>query len=273
MKKIPFVKMHGAGNDFVFLTRENFKGAITSRLAQLLLDRHFGIGGDQLLVLTPGPVPRLEFYNSDGSTAEMCGNGTRAVAAYLREKKGLHQNFKIQTKTRLIGITLSPRSLEVDMGEPVLEGRSIPVKAQGPVMDLPFKVAGKNFKIHCLSMGNPHCVIFVKNVDTFPVHEVGPLIERHPFFPRRVNVEFVEVKSRSLVKARVWERGAGETLACGTGACAIGVASARFGKTAGSLQVDLPGGRLGVRWGLDNRVYLTGPTETTYSGQFLLGSH
>ena len=273
MKKISFVKMHGAGNDFVFLTRENFKSAVTPQLAQRLLDRHFGIGGDQLLLLTPGKkgvTPKLEFYNSDGSTAEMCGNGTRAAAAYLVQKKGLHKNFHIQTQTRLIGIGVSKSSIEVDMGEPIFEGRKIPVKAKGPIVNRVLNVSGKKFYIHSLSMGNPHCVIFVDDVEDYAVQKWGPLIENHPFFSRRVNVEFVEIKNRSHVKARVWERGAGETLACGTGACAIGVAAARFGKTTRQIKIDLPGGQLGVRWGEDNHVYLTGPTETTYTGHFFL---
>ncbi len=284
MKKIKFTKMHGAGNDFVFLSRDKFKGTVTPKLAQRLLDRHFGIGGDQLLVLTAnnGGAPRLDFYNSDGSMAEMCGNGTRAAAAYLRESKGFKKDFSIKTRTRMIGIRLTGRAVEVDMGEPVLEGKKIPVKASGEVENYllrfphPKSLSTKwrgtkgEARIHCVSMGNPHCVIFVKNVDKFPVREIGPLIENHPFFPRRVNVEFVELKSRSHVKARVWERGAGETLACGTGACAIGVAAARAGKTGRSIKIDLPGGQLGVRWGEDNHVYLTGPTETTYSGEFLL---
>ncbi len=273
MKKINFVKMHGAGNDFVFLSADKFKGKVTPALARVLLDRHFGIGGDQLIYLANGKSkaqPRLAFYNSDGSQAEMCGNGTRAAAAYLRDQKGYRKDFTFQTQTRKIGIRITGRKIDVDMGEPVLEGTKIPVKAKGPVIARPFSIAGKDFRIHCVSMGNPHCVIFVNDVDAFPVREIGPLIERHPFFPKRVNVEFVEVKSRTHVKARVWERGAGETLACGTGACAIAVAAARFGKTGRNVKIDLPGGQLGVRWAQDNHVFLTGPTATTYTGQFLL---
>ncbi|MCG3204999.1 MAG: Diaminopimelate epimerase [Elusimicrobia bacterium] len=273
MKKIPFVKMHGAGNDFVFLNRDNFKGTVSPGLARRLLDRHFGIGGDQLLVLTPkreGGRPLLEFYNADGSQAEMCGNGTRAAALYLRDHKGVRNNFEIQTKTRLVGIRIEKGTIEVDMGRPVLEGSLIPVKAKGPIINRPFTVAGKTFKIHSVSMGNPHCVIFVRDVERFSVQQIGPLIENHPFFPKRVNVEFVEVMSPTHLKARVWERGAGETLACGSGACAILVASARFGKTRRSVKIDLPGGRLGVRWEDNQHVYLTGPTAITFKGDFFL---
>lgn len=273
MRKIPFIKMHGAGNDFVFLTRDNFAAPMTSKLAERLLDRHFGIGGDQLLLLsktTKGKSPTLVFYNSDGSQAEMCGNGTRAVANYLREFKGFRSDFQIKTQTRQIGIRVQGEKIEVDMGEPILDGRRIPVNHDGPVKNFDFAVGGHDFKIHAVSMGNPHCVIFVDDVDRFPVREIGPQIETHPFFPKRVNVEFVQVLSRSRVKARVWERGAGETLACGTGACAIGVAAARAGETDRKVNIDLPGGRLGVNWGHDNHVYLTGPTATTFRGEFFL---
>jgi diaminopimelate epimerase len=273
MKKIPFIKMHGAGNDFVFLTRDNFKAPMTPKLAERLLDRHFGIGGDQLLLLSDakkGQTPSLVFYNSDGSQAEMCGNGTRAVAAYLRDEKGFRHDFQIKTQTRSIGIGVKGKNLEVDMGEPVLDGRKIPVDADSDIRGLPFSVAGRSFEIYGVSMGNPHCVIFVDDVAAFPVGEIGPQIETHPFFPKRVNVEFVQVMSRSRVRARVWERGAGETLACGTGACAIAVASVRAGCTNRTIAVDLPGGKLGARWAENNHVYLTGPTETTFKGEFLL---
>ena len=260
MKKIPFVKMHGAGNDFVFLSKDQFKGKITPALARTLLDRHFGIGGDQLIYLSAGKkgLPRLAFYNSDGSQAEMCGNGTRAAAAYLRDYKGFRKNFSFQTQTRRIGIQLIGRTVAVDMGAPAIGG------------DRVLSVAGKKFSIQRVSMGNPHCVIFVKNVATFPVREIGPLIENHPLFPKRTNVEFVQVLSRSRVKARVWERGAGETLACGTGACAIAVAAARVSKTGRSVKIDLPGGQLTARWAADNHVYLSGPTAIPYSGVFNL---
>jgi diaminopimelate epimerase len=200
---------------------------MTVRVVQKLMDRHFGIGGDQLLLLEKaGPRPKLKIFNSDGSQAEMCGNGVRAVAYYLTKHKGMKKDFIIDTKAGPIGIGLKGGRILVDMGQPILEGKKIPVKASGEIVNRPLKVAGKTFKIHAVSMGNPHCVIYVDNVEKFPVREIGPMIETHPFFPKRVNVEFVQRISRSRVKARVWERGAGETLACGTGACAIGVAAA-----------------------------------------------
>jgi diaminopimelate epimerase len=271
MRKIPFIKMHGAGNDFVFITRDNFKAPMTPKLAERLLDRHFGIGGDQLLLLSSakkGQTPSLLFYNADGSKAEMCGNGTRAVAAYLRDEKGFRSDFSIKTETRLIGIKVAGKKIEVDMGEPILDGRKIPVDADGEIQARALKVGTHEFDIHGVSMGNPHCVIFVDDVDTFPVRDIGPQIETHPFFPKRVNVEFVQVLSRARVKARIWERGAGETLACGTGACAVAVASARAGRTERNIKIEVPGGELGARWDSNNHVHLTGPTASTYRGEF-----
>lgn len=154
------------------------------------------------------------------------------------------------------------------MGEPILEGSRIPVKSSGEIVNRALKVASQTLKINGVSMGNPHCVIYVSNVDKFPVEKIGPLIEHHPFFPKRVNVEFVQVLSPTHVRARVWERGAGETLACGTGACAIAVAGARLKKTQRNLKIDLPGGTLSVRWADDNHVFLSGPAEVTYEGRF-----
>ncbi|MFN0118049.1 MAG: diaminopimelate epimerase [Elusimicrobiota bacterium] len=282
MKKIPFIKMHGAGNDFVFISREESKIPITSKLATLLLDRHFGIGGDQLLLLNPGKNllnHNLTIFNSDGSQAEMCGNGVRAVAYYLLGQKKIKNGSIIHTKggPKVIGIKGS--KIDVDMGEPILEGKKIPVKASGEIKNYLLKLPPHpslspkregQVRVHCVSMGNPHCVVFVHNVDQFPVKELGPRIETHPFFPNRVNVEFVQVINSREIKARVWERGAGETLACGTGACAIGVASARAGKTARDVKIHLPGGVLFVRWDNNNHVFLSGPAQTTYSGQFLI---
>lgn len=261
--------MHGAGNDFVFLTRESTRAAMTPALVRKMMDRHFGIGGDQLLLLErAGKRPKLRIFNSDGSQAEMCGNGVRAVAFYLTRHMGVRKDFIMDTKAGPIGIGIRNGRILVDMGKPVLEGTRIPVKASGEIVNRPLKVGGKTFRIHAVSMGNPHCVIYVNDVETFPVREIGPMIETHPFFPKRVNVEFVQVLSRDRVKARVWERGAGETLACGTGACAIAVASIRSRRTGRKVKVDLPGGRLEVEWGDDNRLRMTGPAEVTYSGEF-----
>jgi diaminopimelate epimerase len=274
-KKIPFIKMHGAGNDFVFLDKKSFKGSLNPKTVRLLMDRHFGIGGDQLLFLNARNKkrPSLLIYNSDGSQAEMCGNGVRAVGWYLNRFRGFKKDFVLETKAGPIGILYRGQAVEVDMGKPIFEGERIPVKAKGLVTAFPFHVGGERFEINCVSMGNPHCVIFVKDVKKFPVEKFGPMIENHPFFPRRVNVEFVQILSKGRVRARVWERGAGETLACGTGACAIGVIGAWTNKTDRNLKVILSGGELGVRWAEDGHVFLTGPAEVTYEGEFLINSH
>jgi len=272
-KRIPFIKMHGAGNDFVFVTRETTETEVSKPLAQHLLDRRYGVGGDQLLELIPGTStnpPHLKIWNPDGSIAEMCGNGVRAVAHYLQEFKGVNKDFTMMTDSGPKEIHFSDGKIEVDMGEPILEGKKIPTKYQGDVINHSLKVKGKTFKIHALSMGNPHCVIFVENVKSFPVEKFGPLIEHHSFFPKRVNVEFAQVAKKEHVSARVWERGTGETLACGTGACAIAVAGVRVGLTGHEITVDLPGGQLGVRWANNNHVYLTGPAEVTFSGNYLI---
>lgn len=259
-RRLPFIKMNGAGNDFVFLSRDEVKVSVTPQLARRLLDRHFGIGGDQLLVLDPGNTvkrPNLRIYNADGSPAEMCGNGVRAVAFYLRQFKGVRRDFVLQTGAGPIGVGFRGKKIEVDMGRPVL-GKRRTIKAEG-----------RSLRYQAVSMGNPHCVIFVPNVKKFPVESAGPAIERHSFFPNRTNVEFVQVLSKGRVRARVWERGAGETLACGTGACAILAASAAHRKTSRSIDIELPGGTLSARWADDDRIFLSGPADVNFSGTFL----
>lgn len=270
-KKLTFMKMHGAGNDFVFLDDEKTK--VSPALAQKLLDRHFGVGGDQLLVLkkgTNGARFAVDIWNADGSKAEMCGNGVRAVAYYLRDHKKVKDSFQLKTGAGLIGINQSKGKIEVDMGEPILDGENIPVQATGPIIDWPLKIGDQEFRIHAVSMGNPHAVIFTKDLDGVNLPVVGPQIERNAFFPRRVNVHFVQVESKKRVRVRHWERGSGITLACGTGACAVGVAAARAGLTDREIDVSVPGGKLGVRWAANNHVFLSGPAETTYKGEWLV---
>jgi len=272
-RRIPFYKLQGAGNDFVFLDRSETKIPVSKEIARRMLDRHFGVGGDQLVVLTPGTSvtpARLEFFNSDGSKAEMCGNGTRAAALYLREFKGVRNDFEFKTAARLIPVKFRGGRIEVDMGEPIWDGPKIPVKARGEVIGRPTSVRGNKFLMNCVSMGNPHCVIFVKNVKFFPVREIGQIIENQPFFPQRVNVEFVQVLNSSNLKVRVWERGAGETLACGSGACAVAAVGAKIGRTGKRLRLELPGGVLETRISADNHVHLTGPAEIVFRGTFLI---
>lgn len=268
--KIPFTKMHGLGNDFVVINALNESYSELSTQARKICDRRFGIGCDQLLVIRPSESAdfKMQIYNSDGSEVEMCGNGIRCVAQYL-VNHGLTSKHELAIET-LAGI-IRPRlvegQVEVDMGEPILEGSKIPVKLEGKIIKQPLQIEGENFEITCVSMGNPHCVIFKDNVDQFPLEKYGPQLERHSLFPNRINVEFIEVQSPSQLKMRVWERGAGETLACGTGACASLVAAVLNGHTDREATLQLKGGNLNIRWSeKNNHVYMTGPGEEVFNG-------
>ena len=268
--EIPFTKMHGAGNDFVFLDclKQDY-GALES-LAKKLCDRRFGIGADQLLTVHPSKVAdfKMEIYNADGGQVEMCGNGIRCFAKYVYEH-GITQKRELEVET-LAGI-IRPRLVgalvEVDMGEPVLEGRKIPVAADGQIINHPLMVDGKMYPVTCVSMGNPHCVVFLDDIDSLELEKLGPLFEHHAFFPKRVNTEFIKVLKPNEVKMRVWERGAGETWACGTGASAVTVAGVLAGKTERELTLHLKGGDLLIEWReSNNRVYMTGGAEEVFHG-------
>ncbi len=274
-----FVKMHGAGNDFVVIDAEGEpipEGQLES-VARGVCDRHFGIGADGLIMVLPSRLAnfRMRMLNPDGSEAEMCGNGIRVFAKYLYDRK-LHTDVVMTVET-LGGIkTLKlnapggvVRSVRVDMGEPRLNRSDIPMRGSdnGRVVSEGLKAAGKKFEITCVSMGNPHCVTFVDNVDMFPVEKIGPAVENHASFPQRTNVEFVEVISKDELKMRVWERGAGETLACGTGACASAVAAMLNEKTARKVTVHLKGGDLFIEWLGDSKVFMTGPAEEVFQGR------
>lgn len=278
--------MQGAGNDFVFLNNSEKQINVTPEMAQKLCDRRFGIGGDQLLVLLPSEECdfRMDIYNADGSKVEMCGNGIRCFAKYVYDFE-LMVNTKISVET-LAGV-IKPEVLpghpnnsddtlhvKVDMGKPTLEGADIPVNAEGLILDYDLTVkppggaAEKSLKMTCVSMGNPHAVSFMEQLEAFPVEAFGPEIETHPFFPNRVNAEFVEVLDSKNIKMRVWERGAGETLACGTGACAAAVASILNNKTDRNVTVHLKGGKLEIFWDeYDDHVYMTGPATTVFEGE------
>ncbi|MGH7775535.1 MAG: diaminopimelate epimerase [Candidatus Binatia bacterium] len=267
---MPFTKMHGCGNDFIFL--DCLKGDIDNlgRLAKRLCDRRFGVGADQLLTIHPSKVAdfKMEIYNADGGQVEMCGNGIRCFAKYVYNH-GLTQKRDLEVET-LAGI-IRPRlvgdMVEVDMGEPILEGRKIPVNADGKIIDYPLEVDGITYQICCVSMGNPHCVLYRDELDHLDIEGIGPRFEHHPFFPKRVNAEFVQVLGPREVRMRVWERGAGETLACGTGACAATVAGALTGRTERKVAVQLLGGDLLVEWRDNNRVYMTGAAEEVFQGK------
>lgn len=268
-REIVFTKMHGCGNDFIFIDCLSREIGDLGSVAKRLCDRRFGIGADQLLTVRPSEIGdfKMEIYNSDGGQVEMCGNGIRCFAKYVYDH-GLTQKRELQVETRagIIRPRLIGDLVEVDMGEPVLEGRKIPVNADGRILDYPLDVDGVTYSVCCVSTGNPHCVLYLDEVDSLDIGKVGPSFECHPFFPHRVNTEFVAVLNPREVRMRVWERGAGETLACGTGACAVAVAGALTGRTDRAITVHLLGGDLSIEWGDDNRVYMTGSAEEVFQG-------
>ena len=268
-----FTKMHGLGNDFILLDVREMEIDDPSKFARWACHRRFGIGADQVLLLKDSDKAdfKMEIINSDGSEVEMCGNGIRAFAKYIWTR-GMSDKDVLDIET-LAGIIRPERVghnndlVRVDMGEPILEGREIPVNLDGRVIDQPFKVDDETFDITCVSMGNPHAVIFIEDVDGFPVERYGSQIENDELFPNRINVEFVQVLDRDNLRMRVWERGAGETLACGTGASASAVAAILKGLVDSPVTVQLLGGDLLVEWIEGNSVFMTGPATEVYSGE------
>ncbi len=275
-----FTKLHGLGNDYIYINTftEDLSGYDLPSLAQVLSDRNFGVGGDGIILVMPSTDAdfRMRIFNADGSEAEMCGNGVRAFAKYVYEH-GLTSktSLRVETKAGIVRPQLQVEdgrvsSVRVDMGQPRLQRREIPMLGtppDQPVIEQPLEAADETFLVTCVSMGNPHCVIFVDDVDNFPVDEVGPAVENHPLFPNRTNVEFVTVMDRKHVQMRVWERGAGETLACGTGASAACVAGALTGRTERAVRVSLLGGALHIEWAADDHVFLAGPAAEVFSGE------
>lgn len=271
-----FTKMQGIGNDYIYVNGFEERVGDPAKLAVRLSDRHFGVGSDGLILIEPSEVAdcRMDMYNADGSRSGMCGNGIRCVAKYVYER-GIARRDVLTVET-LSGVkTLSletaggkVKSVEVDMGEPVLDPAKIPVRfPKGPVVAQPLAVGGKEYRVTCVSVGNPHCVLFVDDVLRAPVETAGPQFERHPVFPEHVNAEFVQVMGRDELRMRVWERGSGETLACGTGACASAVAAALNGKTGRSVRVRLRGGDLSIRWDeTSGHVFMKGPAEFVFDG-------
>jgi diaminopimelate epimerase len=277
-RTLEFTKMHGAGNDFVVLDGRSDELPGLDRLARRLADRRFGIGADQILVVRPSRSAdfRMDIWNADGSRAEMCANGIRAFYEYVRQR-GLTAADEITVET-LAGVVRPRRAGEgrvrVEMGRPVLEPAKIPTTLPGaaPLLEAPLEVDGEVVRVSCVSMGNPHAVLFVPDVDAAPVERLGPRIEHHPAFPNRVNVEFVEVVARDRVRQRTWERGAGETLACGSGACAVAVACVLGGRTDRRLRVVLRGGELEIEWERDDApVVMTGPALRVFTGRIEIG--
>jgi diaminopimelate epimerase len=261
--------MHGTGNDFIMIDGRGRELADMRGLARKLCHRRFGVGADQILIL--GDSSEADFsmriFNADGSEVEMCGNGIRCFAKYVWDR-GLSDAdpLTVETQAGIIRPARAGDLVRVDMGEPQLDGRKVPVNLDGFVKDYPLPVLDREFRMTCVSMGNPHAVIFVDRVDGFPVETYGPVIERHELFPRRTNVEFIEVIGRERLRMRVWERGAGETLACGTGACAAAVAAHLNGHAGRKVEVELLGGVLSINWREDNRVFMTGPAVEVFEG-------
>jgi len=288
MAKLAFTKMHGCGNDYIYLVADRVRPADPSALARRLSDRRFGIGGDGIIMLAPSKSAdvRMEMYNADGSRGEMCGNGIRCVARLHYERAARPRNpMLIETDCGLKTVALRlegerPVEATVDMGEPLLEGREIPVAADGRVVDHPLEIGGRLWRITALSMGNPHCVVFVDDEAVFALEDsefarIGRQFEHHPFFPRRVNTEFILPLARDRLRMRVWERGSGETLACGTGACASLVAAVLTGRVERRATVELRGGKLGIEWRERgegaNHVMMTGEAVEVFSGEVEVG--
>ncbi|MBI3769227.1 MAG: diaminopimelate epimerase [Deltaproteobacteria bacterium] len=273
-------KMHGAGNDYVYVDCRERNLADPPRLARAVSRRHHGIGADGLILIRPSTDAdvRMEMYNADGSRAEMCGNGVRCVAKFVYDR-GLHVNpMRIATDCGVKTLTLAVDArgrvsgATVDMGAPILDGARIPVASAGRVVDQPLEVGGTTWRITCVSMGNPHCVIFVPEVASLELDRIGPKFEHHAFFPERVNTEFVALRSARELDFRVWERGSGETMACGTGACAALVAGVLTGRTERRALVHLRGGDLEIEWRADDHVHMTGAAVEVFTADVELAA-
>ncbi|MBA7522379.1 Diaminopimelate epimerase [subsurface metagenome] len=282
--KISFAKMHGLGNDFILidcLKKSLGDSSFLSYLAKKLCDRNFGIGADGLILILPSSKAdlRMRIFNYDGSEAQICGNGIRCFAKYAYENKLVSKiKFTVETLAGTITPELIFKDKEisgiiVDMGIPKLKRREIPMEGENTpiVVDETLKINPEQIlKITCVSMGNPHCIIFVDDVQSIPVDEIGPKIENHSFFPEKTNVEFIHILNRKEINFRVWERGVGETLACGTGACAALVAAVLNKKTDRKATIHLPVGDLDIQWAGDGHVYMIGPAELVFKGEMVI---
>ncbi len=277
---LDFTKMHGAGNDYVYIDARG-RERDWPALAVAMSDRHTGVGSDGIILMADSDRAdlRMRMYNADGSQGEMCGNGIRCLVKFALDRRmvpcdaspvavetlaGVRQVTPVWDDGRMVGAS-------VTMGEPRLRPQDVPVAApgSGPVMDHPLRVNGYDLSISCVSMGNPHAVAFLREpIDEFPLHEVGPVIERHELFPERVNFEIVNLESRSRLRARVWERGSGLTMACGSGASALAVAARLHGYVDDEVTVSLPGGDLAVSWAGRGEVVLEGPVQEVFQGEW-----
>ena len=277
---IEFSKYHGLGNDFILIdNRHSTEPIVTPQQAVKICDRHFGIGGDGVIFALPGREGTdytMRIYNSDGSEPEMCGNGIRCFAQFIADLEGnqeVNKTYRIDTLAGVITPQMQENAeVKVDMGTPFLTAAKIPTTlaaADDKVVDLSLEVDGKTWAVTCVSMGNPHCITFVEDSDGIPLEQIGPLFEHHAVFPQRTNTEFIQVVKSDYLKMRVWERGAGITLACGTGACAAVVAGVLNSKCDRLCTVELPGGCLQIEWSANNnRVYMTGSATRVFTGKY-----
>jgi diaminopimelate epimerase len=278
---IEFTKYQGLGNDFITIdNRHTAEPLVSPQQAVAMCDRHFGIGADGVIFALPGTEDTdytMRIYNSDGSEPEMCGNGIRCLAKFIADLEGTKEVNKLYRIQTLAGV-ISPKitsngQVIVDMGQPQLIAAQIPtnlVPSNQRAIAVPLEVAGESWTVTCVSMGNPHCITFVEDVDKINLESIGKEFEHHPQFPQKTNVEFVRVIKNDYLQMRVWERGAGITLACGTGACATVVAGVLNGKCARACTVELPGGCLQIEWSqVDDKVYMTGPATKVFTGKLV----
>lgn len=272
--------MEGIGNDYVYIDATKEEIRLSTEEIQRLSDRHFGIGSDGVIFIKKSKIAdfKMEMYNSDGSYSEMCGNGVRCVGKYIYDNGLFSQkNPKIETGKGVLELILETNvsnkveMVSVDMGEAILKPDDIPINWKGEsVIEQAVNIQGYELKFTAVSMGNPHAVIFLENIDEFPVETIGPLLENHPLFPNRTNVEFVESYEEDRFYQRTWERGAGETLACGTGACAVAVAAFLTGRSSRKVKIDLKGGGLYIEWKESGNIIMRGPAKTVFKGEIEL---
>ncbi|KRW61345.1 diaminopimelate epimerase [Pseudomonas sp. TTU2014-080ASC] len=272
-----FTKMHGLGNDFMVLDLISQHAHIQPKNVKHWGDRHTGIGFDQLLIVEPPSNPDVDFryriFNADGSEVEQCGNGARCFARFVLDKRlTAKKKIRVETKSGIIELNVRPDGqITVDMGAPRVQPEQVPFQAQQQALNYTVDVEGQQVELAAISMGNPHGVLRVDDVDSAPVHSLGPKLEHHPRFPQRANIGFLQVLDRRHARLRVWERGVGETQACGTGACAAAVAAISQGWMDSPVQIELPGGKLNIEWaGPGQPVMMTGPAVRVYEGQVRL---
>ena len=275
-----FAKMQGAGNDYVYIDCTQSRPAVDmAQLAIQISDRHFGVGADGLILICPSERAdfRMEMYNADGSQGRMCGNGIRCVGKFVYDRHLTDQTeITVETLAGLRHLQIIEeggiaRAVRVDMGKPILEPEKIPALFPGrQAIRVPLILEERGLEVSCVSMGNPHAVTFVDNVADYPVEKIGRMVENHPAFPERINAEFVQILSPNRMKMRVWERGSGETLACGTGACASLVAAVLCGKVERAATMEVLGGELQLEWDENGTVWMTGGAEFVFDGEYFL---